>query len=233
MKKIIVFLFICSIFATKAQNIAEYNLKLSNFTELNVTDNVNVVYHSSEDSTSYAHFACIPDVSSHILFTQDKAKLHIQVDFTEISAKDVPTVHVYSPALTKVENAGDSTITITPISTTQPLKIRIVGNGGIVVEEIEATQIDAGINTGKGHINLSGTTSKLKLSNVGTGAIEAGNLYARTVKVVQLGTGNIDCRATESISIYGAGSGTVYYTGHPEKVSNRSLGIKAVEISDQ
>ena len=38
------------------------------------------------------------------------------------------------------------------------------------------------------------------------------------------------CNASESLVIFGAGSGKVYYTGSPAKVSNRTIGVKAISI---
>lgn len=232
MKKIIITLMLTlAALCVTATEINEYKLEVRDFGELKVTDGINVVYHCSPDSAGWAYFNCTPDVSKRLLFTNNKAKLHIQVDLAEGAITDLPVLHVYSSGLTKVENSSDSTITLLLTTPVQTLKARVIGNGRIVANDIEAGQVDAGINTGKGHIVLSGTAGRVKLSNVGTGPIEAGGLRARTVKVILLGTGNVDCFASEAISVYGAGSGKVYYDGNPEKISNRSLGVKAIDIN--
>ena len=77
---------------------------------------------------------------------------------------------------------------------------------------------------------LRGKAARVKLNNIGTGPIEAGALKGKEVKCWVLGTGNIDCNASESLSIVGAGSGTVYYTGDPKTVTNRTIGVKAVAM---
>lgn len=234
MRNLLLYLFIATTaFTIKAQDeAADYKLEVLDFTELKVTDAVNVTYHCSADSAGWAYFSCEPDVAQRLLFTNNKSQLHIQVDNSDGFNHPLPMVHVYSSSLAKVDNSADSTVIVASNTAVQSFKARIVGNGSLIARNIQAGQIDAGINTGKGHLVISGTATKVKLSNVGTGTIEAGSLKGRVVKVMMLGTGDIDCYATESLSIYGTGSGKIYYSGHPEKIINRSLGVKAFAMDD-
>lgn len=206
---------------------ADYALEVQDFTSLKVTDGINVEYHCSADSAGWVYFTCEPTLSQSLLFTNNKSQLLIQLDLDPGARHDLPTLHVYSSSLAKVENAADSTITVNNNIPVQQFKVKLIGNGNIIVHGIEAGAVDASISTGNGHIVLTGTAGRAKLSSVGTGPIEAGQLSTRNTKVILLGTGNIDCNATESLSIYGAGSGKVYYVGNPEKITNRSLGVKA------
>lgn len=210
---------------------ADYKLEVQDFSELKVTDNINVDYHCSADSAGWAFFTCPPEMASMLLFSNDKSCLHIQVAADTLPVVGLPTLHVYSSGLEKVENASDSTVRV--ISNTPVVKFKgnVIGNGTLIINEVEAGNVEAGINTGKGHVVIvSGKAKTAKLSNVGTGPIEAGGLVARKMKVILLGTGDVDCTATEELSIFGAGSGKVYYSGSPEKVKNRSLGVKAFPV---
>lgn len=221
-----------AIFNPSIAEAADYKLDVQDFTELKVTDNINVEYHCSSDSAGWAYFTCEPEVSSKLIFSNNKSCLHIQVTTDELAPTDVlPTLHVYSSMLAKVENDSDSTITIVNNVPVPSFKCRVVGNGTVIVNNVDANSVEAAITTGKGHIVIvNGKSQKAKLSNIGTGPLEAGALKARSVKVTLFGTGDIDCTATESLSIYGAGSGKVYYNGNPEKISNRSLGVKAFPV---
>lgn len=231
MKKILFLLFtLSSAFLAHAEDAAEYRLDVHDFDQLKVTDAINVEYYCSEDSAGWAYFTCPPSMAEHLLFTNNKSQLHIQVDLLEPVADDLPTLRVYSRTLSKVENSADCKIVVNNPQPVQNFKARIVGNGMIVIKGLEAGSVDAGINTGKGHMVISGTASRVKLSNVGTGPMEAGALQGANVKVVLLGTGNVDCCATETLSVYGAGSGKIYYVGKPQKIVNRSLGVKAIEL---
>lgn len=227
-------IFILLPFAAKAhdsEELADYRLEVLDFSELKVTDAINVVYHCSADSAGWAYFSCPPKLAASLIFDNNKQALRVQVATEAVGNPDLPTIHLYSSALTKVDNEADSVIRVCSNVPLQSFKARVMGNGTIIVDNIEASNLQGTIATGKGHIVFAhGKAGSAKFSNVGTGPIEAGGVEARTVKVTIFGTGNVDCCATEQLSVYGAGSGKVYYTGNPEKVINRSLGVKAFEL---
>ena len=102
------YLFPLFIFLASASNAlhaetADYKLEVQDFSELKVTDNINVVYHCSSDSAGWVYFTCDPEVSSKLLFSNDKACLHIQVAADEVSLDKLPVVHVYSSALERLK----------------------------------------------------------------------------------------------------------------------------------
>lgn len=213
----------------KAEEPREYKLTLGNFTELKVNDPVNVEYNCSVDSIGQVYFVCDPSVVDKLMFTHNKKSLSIQV--ADDYDGTLPLVKVYSTNLERVENGSDSTIIIASNRPTTTFKARVMGNGTIVINELETSTARLNIMTGRGQIRVAdGTAFKAKYSNVGTGTIQAGNLKATQVGCTISGTGSIDCTATETLTISGIGSGTVYYGGHPAKVSNRSIGIKAIAI---
>lgn len=223
----------CS-FASFAGEPADYKLEVMDFTELKVTDNINVEYHCSADSAGWVYFTCEPEVSSMLLFTNNKSCLHIQVATDGAVATTLPTIRVYSNSLTKAENASDSTMSILSDVPVKNFTGKVIGNGTLIVKNVEASVFEASIATGKGHVVLNDCKAqRAKLSNVGTGTIEAGGLMAKDVKAVLFGTGDVDCTATGSLSVFGTGSGKVYYGGDPAKISNRSLGVKAFPVGAQ
>lgn len=233
MRHLITLFFSCFALLASAQTDL-YRLNVQDFTKLKVTDDINVEYYCSADSAGYAYYACTPEMSSKLLFSNKKGTLSVQLDNGDQELTDVPTVRVYSSQLIEVENQGDSTVVVQSNMPQSKFKAKIIGNGTIIVRYIEATELDAGINTGNGHIVVAlGEVVRAKFSNVGKGTIEAGNLIAREVKATSWGTGSIDCRPAEKLTIYGAGSGTVYYVGKPDSVSNRSIGVKAVPVDGQ
>lgn len=230
-KRLFVLLTACVLFGlnVRSEETKEYKLTLSDFTELKVNDPVNVEYHACADSAGMVFFSCSPDVVDKMMFTLNKSSLNIQV--ADDYNGPTPTVKVYSTSLEKVENGSDSTIHVIKNVPVTEFKAKVMGNGSIIIDNIESTDTRLSLITGRGLIMVSkGTTFKAKYSNVGTGTIQAGGLKAAQVKATVSGTGTIDCCATESLTITGMGSGTVYYTGNPQKVLHRSVGIKAVDI---
>lgn len=215
-------------FAAKA---ADYKLEVLDFSELKVTDGINVDYICSQDSAGWVYFSCEPEMSSKLMFSNNKSCLHVQVAADDEILTDLPTVRVYSSFLTKVENQSDSTVRVLSNSILPSFKVRVIGNGTIKVANIEANSVEGAIATGKGHIVFTnGVAKTAKFRNVGTGPIEGGGLKAQEVKAFMLGTGDIDCTALKVLTIYGAGTGKVYYSGNPEKVVNRSIGVKSFPV---
>lgn len=219
---------------TPGAETADYRLDIDDFTELRVSDGVNVDYYASTDSAGWAKFTCTPAMASKLLFTNKNSKLTIQVDdFDNYSMRDIPKITVMSSVLTRVENGADSTVRVLKANPVSNLKARVLGNGTLIINDVHATNVDAGISTGSGHIVINGKTGKAKFSNIGTGTIEAGGLEAKEVKTSTFGTGNIDCLVSERLTVIGAGSGTVFYLGTPSKITNRSMGIKVVPVNKQ
>lgn len=218
-------------FGAAASEPADYRLEVQDFNSLKVSDAINVDYHCSADSAGWVYFTATPEMASNLLFTNNKATLTMQLADQRPELGPVPTIHVYSSVLTKVENSSDSTVRVLSNVPLSSFKATVIGNGTLIVRYVRATSVDASIKTGCGHLVITnGTAARAKLSNVGTGPLEAGGLKAQRVKVMAFGTGPVDCYASESLTVYGAGSGTVHYAGAPEKVSNRSLGVKLVCI---
>lgn len=222
--------FFCLLFCLGAiAEIKDYSLNVGDFSEFTVASGINVVYRHSTDSAGYAKYSCSPSVASALTFSNDKNKLKIQLA-NDRTLSEVPTVTIYSMALAKATNWGDSTITILQSIPVTKFQAKVQGNGNIVAPDLHATKVEASVDAGMGRIYFSGKAKEAKYSLISAGSIEAGSLEASTVKCSMVGTGSIDCYVTEKLTIVGMGSGTVYYIGKPETIKNRSIGVKVVEM---
>lgn len=221
-----------ALFTVTAQESAltTYRLNVENFVELTVVDGVNVDYRVNTDSIGYAVFTCDASMASNISFSNKNEHLTIRTNADEYDIPNIPLVTVYSAALHKVENTGDSLVRVFNPVKVESFKAKQIGNGNIEVYNINADNVDAGITAGKGHITISGTTTRARLRNVSTGPINAANLHAKSVKCFVFGTGNIDCYPTDNLTAYGAGSGKVFYHFKPEKASNRGIGVRILPV---
>ncbi len=211
-----------------AAPVSRYELNVGDFTQLKVTNSINVDYRCNTDSAGIAVFYATPDHASAIIFSNNKNRLEVQLSADAASLQGKPTIVVYSRFITKVENSGDSTVRVLSSISGPSFKARLVGNGHLVVRDIDAVQIDGSINTGNGTLVIYGRCSSAKFNNTGKGNIQADELSAETVKCVQVGTGSIGCCATSSLTIYGA-SGKVYYRGNPT-LKNHSIGVDVIAI---
>ncbi|MDE6491241.1 MAG: DUF2807 domain-containing protein, partial [Muribaculaceae bacterium] len=107
---------------------------------------------------------------------------------------------------------------------------RAVGNGRLVIRDINANDVSCSVFTGSGVIVAYGNCTNSSLSLTGTGAIQADGLKASDVKCRNTGTGSIGCWATDFLNVSGAGSGTIYYRGTPKIKKSLALGVKVEAI---
>lgn len=232
MKKQITFLSILLTFLTcfHALGNERYSLNIKDFSEINVIDGINVIHKCNADSAGIVTFVSTDDISHRILFSNNKNKLKIELATNGVEIKNLPTITVYSSFLGKAENSGDSTLIIERPVPSSSFKARITNNGTLIVNNVHATVVEGKIETGHGHIVIDGKASIVKLTNVGKGTLEAGNLKANEVNCTILGTGPIDCYATEKLSVKGMGSNHIYVKGHPKEIVNRSIGAQIEQV---
>ena len=107
----------------------KYELKVNDFTHLDVEDGYNVDYRCSEDSAGMAVFVTTQQIADAIIFENRKGKLTIQKPFHgegELT-EGLPTIRVYSRFLKQVENCGDSTVRVLALRPTMEVKAFVIG----------------------------------------------------------------------------------------------------------
>lgn len=219
-----------SAYAEKTRS--RYCLDVHDFTELKVTNGLNVDYVCSADSAGLAVFDTTDDLASIIMFSNnDKGTLRVELNTDGFKYHDLPTIRLYSSFLNKIENAGDSLVRVLTVAPCPEFNATVIGNGRLSVRDIHATTVNGKIKTGKGQLVINGKCTKANLHNTGTGSIQADGLEAAEVKCSIFGTGPIGCHATGALISQGMGSGKVYYRG-PEtlKIRSRGLGVKVIPI---
>lgn len=225
---------LCSALAAGAATatVKKYELKVNDFTYLDVEDGYNVDYRCSEDSAGMAVFETTKEIADAIIFENRKGKLTIQKPFHgegELSI-GLPTIRVYSRFLKQVENCGDSTVRVLAMRPTMEVKAFVIGNGRLVVRNVECSKFDGAIKTGNGSLVVSGNCETAVLSNTGTGAIQADNLKAKEVSARFFGTGTTGVWATDLLKIKGVMAGKLYFRDRPKKIKNYSMGVKVFTL---
>lgn len=218
---------------TFGAELTRYELDVNDFSELKVIEGLNVDYKCVPDSAGKAVFTTTPDLASVLMVSNNKGKLEMQISTDGIDYKDLPVITVYSNFLTRVENSGDSTVRVLSVAPGPQFKAKVIGNGRLVVRNVNATQVDANLATGNGQLVLYGKCQSAKYSLTGTGSIQADDLKAVSVKCRSTGTGTIGCYVTGDLMVVGMGSGKVYYAGHPEKITTRSVGLKVIPLDQE
>lgn len=204
--------------------------KVGPFDKLSVRGNINVVYSCVPDSSGYARYDDAGCPEEPFELSTSKGKLFVKWAKEESRPAVMPTLYVYSDYLTAVENEGDSTLNVKLSARVPTFSAKLIGNGRVIVDNVNATNVKASIPTGNGSIILDGRCSKADFNIVGAGTIQADGLYAEKVNCKGLGTGTIGCWPEESLDVRGIGTTKIYYKGAPElKVVG---GAKAIRLDD-
>ena len=113
--------------------VVHHEVKVGNFTRLNLLDDINVDYRCNADSAGLAVLDCTQDVANHLMFSiNDKGRLSIQVDDLYERQGNLPTIILYSSTLDEVENSGDSTLRVSGLPPLKAFKVRLTDNGKVV-----------------------------------------------------------------------------------------------------
>ena len=211
-----------------------FELDVKDFTQLNVVDGINVVYTGDETSEGKASFTTTREIADKIMFENNgKGKLTIQKSFTDdetVISEGLPTINVSSKFLKSVTNSGDSTVKVLNLRPNIEFKASVIGNGRLVVRDIDCSKFYGSIKTGHGTLVVTGKCNEAIFNNTGTGSIEADNLQAVNVSARFFGTGTTGCFATGTLTVKGVMKGKLYYRDTPEKIRNYSAGVKIYSL---
>ena len=193
----------------------EYDLNVGAFSRLKVVNNVNVIYSCNPDSAGRAYFRAPREYADLFICSNNDGQLKVESLPVEPGTTGLPTLYVYSRFLSEVTNDSDSTLIVRNVAACPMFKATQVGNGRLVVRDLECTDVQGFLNTGNGTVVLSGDCSNASLKIVGTGLIQADELKADNVKCILFGGGNIGCWPVKELNTKGIGSTRIYYRGDP------------------
>ncbi len=223
--------------SVKADTMMKYTVDVSEFQELLVRGNINVIYKCLPDSAGYAIFHARAEETSRLLFSNPSGKLKIELSKDKKDNNDtvsvMPTVTVYSSILTKAENRGDSTLTVQKPSSGPDLKLKLEGNGSLIANDVHVKILDASTSTGHGTITVWGLCNEAKLSISGKGKINADRLTATSVRCSLFGGSEVSCFVNGGdLTLQGLSGATVYYRGRPSNIKNRATKVKIVNLDE-
>lgn len=228
-----IMLCLITLLAATAQT-KHFDIKVGDFENLLVTDNINVVYESNTKRAGTAVFDCPQNIADGLIFTNNMhGRLTIQVSTEVLGTPNLPTLHVYSKELKFAENGGDSTLTLIKPLSHKTLKLLLSDNGTIHLKHAEVSELELKLITGKGLITASGFSHKLKADLLGKGTIDASEVSAQNIRCHIIGTGTINVAAEGAdLAVRGSGTGQVNYLGTPSNLKIRKLGPVKVNKMD-
>ena len=229
-KKLLLLTVTCLLSIVASAQVKHFDIKIGDFDNLIVYDNINVTYESDTLRAGTAVFDCPQNIADGLIFRNNThGRLTIQVATDLLGT---PNLHVYSSELAVVENGGDSTVTLSHVRSQKSLKAILSDNGRINLDDAEVRDLELMLITGKGIISASGYCNKLRTRLLGKGTIDALRVSAQYINVNMTGTGTIDVDAEGAeLNVRGSGTGRVNYLGTPSKLKVRKLGpLKVMQL---
>lgn len=236
MKKLILAVLLgLTITAAKAQ-LSSQKLEVGEFMELSVSGPLNVDYVYNPDSAGIVIVTGVPErlawVEAQVKKKELKLKLQQPDSLKYMPAGPKPFVKVYSSFLTSVENKGDSTVRVHTTVNVPEFTAKVVGNGRVAVHDIQANEVKISQTLGSGAVRVAGNCKELSISMLGKGGmVEAEALECTKCSITMGGKGNIGVWAKDQLSVFGLGSGTVYFIGQP-KIKNSSVGVSLQPMTE-
>ena len=124
-------------------------------------------------------------------------------------------INISGPGVNRFElNTSGSIYVVSAIQ--QPsIFLRSGGSGNILLQHVDAANIDAETSV-SGHITATGgTTQNSKLKTGGSGKIDFSTVSARKVNARIIGSGDIKVKVSDQLDARIDGSGSVYFIGYP------------------
>lgn len=208
---------IISVFASAAQaeTLQDYTFNVGPFKTLKVQDNVNVEYHCQASKAGTVTYKSTPEFDDAFILTNNNGTLVIQVNTEDVGQPGLPTIHVYSDKLAKVENYSDFNVTVTDPCESEQFSAFLIGNGTITINGLNTEKLCVRQTAGNGTINVNGTASRALFRMAGAGHIDAENLKVEDVNCKIFGGGTITCGPSNSLKSMGIGSTKIKYHGSP------------------
>ncbi|MGN0228954.1 MAG: GIN domain-containing protein [Muribaculaceae bacterium] len=231
MKRKLVLLLMLGVMCSAMAAVHRYEKNFGDVRHVRVLNDLDVDVVCDADSAGIVVFFATDEAVDRLIFENNtKGRLTIQTD-NATNPVELPRVKVFVGEPESVENSSGGSVTIEANNKSiSEIKLKISGNGKLVANELDATIVNASINTGKGEIELNGKCQKLEASNVGKGEIKAYELKAKEVSSRIVGTGKVLCTVDGGeLYLRGSGTGKLLYKGTPSKVTVKQIGtIKAV-----
>jgi hypothetical protein len=137
------------------------------------------------------------------------------------------TIHLITPELSEISLSGSGKVISRNRLNSDHLEIKVSGSGKMTLE-VSADDLEASIS-GSGNMEVSGTADQVELTISGSGNLEAEELRVDRYDVRISGSGRSRIYVGDELNAKISGSGSVYYTGDPDKVISNVSGSGRVK----
>jgi hypothetical protein len=205
-----------------AGNLFAQEITLSDFNEISISDNLDVII---TQSTVQNYLIEPAEVSLKI--TNQDGKLSI----SRGDNRNEATIYINCIKLNAIQVLGSADVRTSNVIQSEQLKLGLTGSGDLTVKT-NAQSISAAL-AGSGDIRIEGTTVDFNAEVAGSGDLRASKLIAENVKVEVAGSGDATVNASKSLDAAVAGSGDIRYVGNPATRNVNIVGSGSITETSQ
>jgi hypothetical protein len=142
-------------------------------------------------------------------------------------SRDRITIHVTTPEINGISLGGSGKVISENTLKTDRLDLSVSGSGRMELQ-INADELKSSIS-GSGNMLLSGRADEVRLSISGSGNLNAEQLETDSYDIQISGSGRSRINVGKQLDARISGSGSVFYTGDPDKVISNVSGSGRVK----
>jgi hypothetical protein len=141
--------------------------------------------------------------------------------------RDRVTIYVTTPEISEISLGGSGKVISENSLESDQLELKVSGSGKMELM-LNADEVEASIS-GSGNMTLSGDADEVQLTISGSGSLDAEELEVDRYEVRISGSGRSRINVGDQLNAEISGSGSVYYTGDPDKVISNVSGSGRVK----
>ncbi len=201
-------------------------LRLSNFSELEVSDDFNV-YVTFLDSEEHIEIEANENLHRHIVAKITDNKLTIRVkNHIHILGKETLNIHITTRKLNDFRANGHSKITLENRLVDNNIKIKVTGDssfhGNVVANKVNLTAL------GDSKIDLYGSINILDADLSGDSSLTDYDLTVEDLRIELSGDSNAYLTVTNFIDIDASGNSRLHYKGNADIIHQHLTGDSKV-----
>lgn len=197
----------------------EEQIKLSKFSRIEVSGSSRVFLTQGENQ----NVKIKAQANIIELLNKEVSDGEWDIKFEEcIKTKEVVEIYITIPSIDELEIKGSGEIISQGTLNADQMDLSIKGSGEMKLS-LDVTQLESTI-AGSGDLQIKGTNQSHDISIKGSGDVSAYELNSKQASVDIKGSGNVELKIEEALSVSIYGSGDVYYKGEEVKLKTNIKG---------
>lgn len=227
------------------KNVVTRVINIQDYSKIDVGGSMEFIYEESS-ADPYLEITVDENILPYLRIEVKKNKLEISPDKEGRNTEIQPTkyqIKTNSTSLSKGDFAGSGSFTLKNLKRSKKVEIDMAGSGRTVVETVAADELKLemagsgriqvnnakvkyikGELAGSGKMEVNGEATEGKFELAGSGKIDAENCPVKKAKAEIAGSGSIYVQVADELSGSIAGSGNLYYKGHPTHLNTDTAG---------